>query len=293
MPDLGTPRERLDLYLNWLRRTGLSENTAKAYAAHSTRFIDWLEEQGPEYFDALTDPDVRDYAVKQYRREMLVTQKRTPATVAAHMSSLGSFYDHLGLGKPEGVSVDVPAAGKKGLVDTDLRKLMLALKRRGPRDYAIGSVLENTGIRVSEAVSLDVDDVAITERTGQVIVRYGKGGKPRTIPLNSTVRVELRKWLDVRPETTDPALFTNRVGERLSTRSVQRTLHEAGASVGVKVTPHVLRHTFGRRSVDSGTDLVVLGDLMGHKSMSTTAIYAKPRDEDYEAAVERLSRDGS
>lgn len=287
-----TPAEHLALYLTWLDRTGLSEGTRDVYATRATQFITWLEGRGPEYFDALTDTDVRDYAVKEYRRELLVTAKKAPATVQLHMSSIGSFFDHLGLGKPEGVAVEVPAAGREGLRENDLRKLMLAMKRRGPRDYAIGAGLENTGVRVSELAAIDLDDFTITDRTGQLLARFGKGGKPRTVPLNSAVRVAWRAWLDVRPETPEHgALFTNRSGGRLGVRSLQRTLHDAGASVGVHVTPHILRHTFGRNLLADGADIAVVGNMMGHRDPKTTMIYTKPKAEDYVDAVERISRE--
>lgn len=289
-----TPEDAGDLYARWVWRTGLGDATKAVYEQRVRAFLTWIIEQGVKYGDALKDEHVRDYASRDYRRKLLTVDKRAPSTVAQHMAALGSFFEWAELGKPRGVSVEVPPSEKKGLTEDELRSVLRACQRRGPRDFAIAQVLFQSGVRVDECVHLDTDDLHMTERTGQLAVRYGKGGKPRTMPLSAQARDALRDWLEVRKTmkgADTPPLFLSSRGDRLAVRSVQDAMSKAGQAAGVKVTPHALRHTFGRRSVESGTDLEALRQLMGHKSIQTTAGYTRPRWENLEEAVERVGID--
>lgn len=290
------PDEQAELYSRWLWRGGvLADASKKAYEARVREFVSWVLEHGEQYADAFTDEYVRDYAARDYRRKLLTVDKKAPATVSQAMSALGSFYEWLELGKPQGVRVEVVESERKGLVEEDLRKLLRACQRRGPRDHAIAATLYYAAPRVGELVALDVDDVHTTERKGQLHIRYGKGGKPRKVPLSKEVRPVLDLWKKERgtwPGAADtPALFLSKQGGRLSARTVEHVLHEAGESVGVKVSPHNLRHSFGRQHAEAGTDLESLRQMMGHKNIATTAGYTRPRWEDLEDAVDRIGVD--
>lgn len=289
------PQEQAELYARWLWRGGvLADASKRAYEARVREFVAWTVEQGEQYADAFTDEYVRDYAARDWRRKLLTVDKKAPSTVSQAMSALGSFYAWLELGKPQGVRVDVTPSDRKGLVEEDLRKLLRACQRSGARNYAIAATLFYAGPRVAELVALDVEDVHMSERKGMLSIRYGKGGKPRSVPLSKDVRGPLNDWIAERREWTGaegPALFLSRDGDRISTRTVQHTLHTIGETVGVKVTPHTLRHTFGRRGAESGTDLESLRKMMGHSSIHTTAGYTRPRWEDLEDAVDRIGLD--
>lgn len=286
-----TPEEAADRYARFIHRTGLGDSTKAVYEQRVRSFLTWLAGAGEQYADALKDEHVRDYASRDYRRMLLTQLKRSPATVSQHMSALGSFYEYMELGKPRGVSVEVPESDKKGLTADDLRKLLRACERRGVRDLAIGQLLFHAGVRVGEFAALDTDDVLLTDRTGRVDVRYGKGGKPRQVPLNAQARDALRAWLTVRATmkgADTPPLFLSSRGDRLAVRTIQDMLHKAGQSAGVEVSPHTLRHTFIRGLIEEGVDIVTAQELAGHKSINTTRGYAKPRWENKEDAVERL-----
>lgn len=289
-----TPDEAADRYARFIWRTGLGDATKAVYEQRVRAFLTWLAGAGDQYADALTDEHVRDYACRDYRRMLLQTQKRAPATVSQHMSALGSLYEWLEIGKPRGVSVEVPESKKVGLTDDELRWLLRACERRGIRDLAIGQLLFHSGVRVAEFAVLDTDDVLLTERSGRVEVRYGKGGKPRQVPLSSQARDAVRAWLAQRATmkgADTPALFLSNRGTRLAIRSVQDVVHKAGQDAGIDVSPHTLRHTFGRGLVAKGVDLVTVQELMGHKNINTTRGYAQPRWENKEDAVERLGVD--
>ena len=148
----------------------------------------------------------------------------------------------------------------------------------GARDKAMFEVLYSTGIRVSELVDLNRVDV---DEVSQCIRVRGKGKKQRTAPIGPTALGAIRKYLELRD--TDPragtfdreAMFVNKHGKRLSTRSVRRKLDKylAEAGLDASVSPHTLRHSFATHMLNSGADLRGVQELLGHQSISTTQIY--------------------
>ena len=146
------------------------------------------------------------------------------------------------------------------------------------RDRALLEVLYGGGLRVSEGVGLDVGDL---DRGGGgllALVRRGKGGKTRTVPLGDKAAEALDAWLPARRAlTAGPALFVNAAGTRLSTRSVQTMVQRWRVAAGVAqpATPHALRHSFATHLLDGGVDLRSIQELLGHASLASTQIYTK------------------
>ncbi|HUU83579.1 MAG TPA: site-specific tyrosine recombinase/integron integrase [Phycisphaerae bacterium] len=148
----------------------------------------------------------------------------------------------------------------------------------GARDRAMLEVLYSTGLRVSELVDLNMDDV---DYVGQCVHVRGKGKKQRTTPIGPTALAAVRKYLDMR--RADPrsanfdqqAMFANKHGQRLSTRSVRRKLDKYLAQAGLdpSISPHTLRHSFATHMLNNGADLRSVQELLGHQSLSTTQIY--------------------
>ena len=167
--------------------------------------------------------------------------------------------------------LDVPAT------DTEL----------GLRDAALLEVLYGTGARISEAVGLDVDDVArLVRRRGRTTPApglrvLGKGRKERIVPLGSYARAALDAYLvRARPELArrgpgTPALFLNARGGRLSRQSAWTILRTVAERAGItaEVSPHTLRHCFATHLLDGGADVRVVQELLGHASVTTTQIY--------------------
>ena len=140
-------------------------------------------------------------------------------------------------------------------------------------------MLYGSGLRVSELVALDMGVVDMESRTACV---HGKGGKERIVPVGGPACQVLRQYLDVRAEVVrkgkEPhakALFLNRDGGRLSARSVQRMIQRRGIETGARelLHPHALRHSFATHLLDSGADLRVIQELLGHSSLATTQRY--------------------
>jgi integrase/recombinase XerC len=148
----------------------------------------------------------------------------------------------------------------------------------GCRDRAMLEVLYSTGVRVSELVALDIEDVDFTARTIRV---RGKGKKQRVSPVGPTAMAALQRYLemrraDARSASFDPrALFVNKHGQRISTRSVRRKLDKYLTECGLdpSISPHTLRHSFATHMLNSGADLRSVQELLGHQSLSTTQVY--------------------
>ncbi len=154
------------------------------------------------------------------------------------------------------------------------------------RDAAMLELLYSTGLRVSEACGLDLTDID-RDRYGVplVLVRKGKGGKQRQVPLGGAADRALNLYLPTRPalgaergaEGRNNALFVNAGGERLTPRSVQRLVKRWAIAGGIhaRATPHGLRHTFATHMLDEDVDLRSIQELLGHASLSSTQIYTK------------------
>jgi len=146
------------------------------------------------------------------------------------------------------------------------------------RDYALIEFLYSTGARVSEAVTLDIQQINFDEN---IVMLTGKGNKSRLIPLGSKAKEALEKYLvRVRPQlvkTPTSNVFLNRSGKQLSRNSAFNIIKRAAnlAQIPGDISPHTLRHCFATHLLDSGADLRVVQELLGHQSVATTQIYTK------------------
>lgn len=290
-----TPEEAGEAFARWISRTGLADTTQAMYAAKVQAFLAFVAaDTAGEYDGALSDEFVRDYAVRDFRRDLMVAQKRSVSTVEGYLAAIGSFYDWIGLGKPRVKRQSTHKRDPKSLNADDLRKVLRAAERRGVRDHAITMTLFQTAVRVAEVVALDTDDVWVGERAGRLDVRHGKGGEARQAPIPADTRDVLRRWLVVRREQGAPELgplFTSRGGGRISRRRVQSLMDDIGGAAGVKITPHVLRHTYARFFLDSGGDVGALQGVLGHKNLSSTQVYTGASADATAEAAERVRID--
>jgi site-specific recombinase XerC len=284
-----------DEYTAWLAKTGLADSTKTIYPVHVRRYLTWLGEHLDEHDGALEEPHARNYAVRDFRRQLLAVDKLAVATVELTISAIGSFYDWRGLGKPDVKRAKAPRTAPKSLSDTDLRKVLRAAERRGVRDYAIAGVLFYSAVRVGECAALDLDDVLISERSGVVHVRYGKGAQARQVPFVPEGRAMLRPWLAKRradyPDLRVGPLWLSRTGGRLSKRRIQGMVAELAEETGIDLSPHVFRHTFARLFLESGGDLAALQEILGHNSLASTQAYTRPTSASLSEAMERVSLD--
>ena len=151
-------------------------------------------------------------------------------------------------------------------------------EKLGPRDAAILEVLYSSGLRVAELVSLNLGD---WDRDNDVVRVLGKGRKERVVPLGKYAVRALEQWIPLRKlshrckPADQEAIFLNKNGARISTRSIGRLLEKYTKLTGLsrETTPHTMRHTFATHLLHGGADLRSVQELLGHKSLTTTQIY--------------------
>ncbi len=178
----------------------------------------------------------------------------------------------------------------QGLERADVRRLLREIElRQDIRAGAIFSLMLYTGCRVSDLVNLELPDLLIGDRTGSVVFRHGKGNKQRTVPLPLVARRAMQVYLETRPQIESHNVF---VGERgsLTDCGVRALCRKYSALIGVRLHPHVFRHTMAKQFLaDNRNDLVSLSQLLGHESLNTTSRYSQRNEAQLAEASEKLT----
>lgn len=284
-----------DDYTRQLAEAPLSAQTRRTYASKVRQFLVWLDSYAT-VGDPLGERRARDWAVRDYRTHLLAVAKREPATVNNALAALDDFYTRRGLGSAEAKRAELPEAAPRALEPRERVTFLREVERwPEPRDRALALVPFYAGARISEVVALDVDDVRMSRRIGELRL-YGKGGKVRTVPLKPQLRAALATWIEQRaawPGADSAALFLNRSGERLSATGASEIITEVTAAARFEdpATAHVLRHTFSTTLVRAGTDLVTVAELLGHSRVETVRVYSRPTKADKIVALEHLTVD--
>jgi integrase/recombinase XerC len=261
----------------------LSPNTVRAYLINVEQLIEFIRERhdGKDPTVAQLDiPHLRLYVASRFEED-------EPVTIARKLSAVRAFLRFLRRERliEENVAMLLRPPKAKRALPSFLTPEQAAALVEAPttkpstppllalRDAAILEVLYGCGLRVSECVALDLDDVS----EGELRVRRGKGGKERVVPVGAKARAALDAWRARRCELApaSSALFVNARGGRVSARSVRRFVDRHALSGDVPRThPHALRHSYATHLLASGADLRAIQELLGHSSLSTTARYA-------------------
>src|SRR5262245_17702816 len=275
-----------DLLADFLRHLAIEKRasplTVKSYREDLTQALEQIARQsgGAKLTpDRLTTRLVRAYIA------WLSTQGYARTTVARRLAAVRSWCRFLCV---RGVLDRNPAEGLRGprlerqlphfLPARDVSKLVAAplTTPLGTRDRAMFESLYSAGLRVSELVGLNLDDLDLED--GLVTVR-GKGKRERLALLGDPARKALGLWLAERAALlagrSDPAVFLNRFGRRLTVRSVARLLEKYVSQEGLdrRSSPHTLRHSFATHLLDAGADIRSVQEMLGHRSLGTTQIY--------------------
>ena len=283
----------LAAYLSSLQaRRNLSAYTLRNYATDLHHFFDFLDERDGS-IGALDKLLVREYL------SSLVASGLASASVTRKVSTLRSFYRHL---RSEGALAIDPMLGVRGprrerrlptfLSQEQIDALLAAPDRatpKGLRDRAVLELLYASGLRVSEAVGVDVADLDLDDRTVRVL---GKGARERLVMMDRPAASALTDYLaDGRPQLAqrpETAFFLNRGGGRLSQRAVQIMVrkHALAAGIDRSVHPHLLRHTFATHLLEGGAELRVVQTLLGHADVNSTQIYTHVTDATKRKSIE-------
>jgi site-specific recombinase XerC len=288
-------------YAAALEQTALAAETRRTYLSRVRQYLAWLHgDVGARRFtgDPLTLRRARDWAVRDYRRYLLreADPKRSVRYTNNALAALDDFYLRLGMGKAGIARDDLPKSAPRALdQNAQIRWIRAVTSWPHKRDRALALLPLYAGLRIGDAGALDVDDVRLSARTGELVV-FGKGGKVRTVPLTPQLRPALQAWLDERrswPGADSKALFLNRRGGRLTTRGASGIFTAIGTAAGLddKITAHVGRHTFVNQLVRGHEDLVLVAELAGHARLETLRIYSQPTDADKLNALRHLPDD--
>ena len=259
-----------------------SENTISSYMRDIRQFSEWLQEGGISDLVNATQVNILDYLA------CLQAQGKSGATASRSLASLKNFYSYAVSNgfletSPVGADIHVERGEKKmpQILSGKEVELLLAqpvcVDAKGYRDKAMLEVMYATGMRVTELIDLNVEDVNL--ELGMVKCHSGK--KSRAIPLYPAAQKALAVYLsDVRTamisDASEQALFVNVGGTRMSRQGFWKILkhYQAKAGIEKEITPHTLRHSFAVHLLENGADLGSLQELMGHSDISSTQVYA-------------------
>jgi len=290
----------LATYAGWLKRQPLATRSREAYLAQVRAFLTWLagSEHGPQ---ALVDPHVRDWAVRDYKRHVKTAKRWAPASVNQALAAIDNFYRSLAAGRPEVLREELVQVAPRSLGEADQRRFLRIVETSpSPRDRAMATVFFYAGLRLSELAALDIADVEMSARRGRLKVRTGKGDAYREVPLNSASRKALEEWFEARTDqlsavadadggdAEETALWLSRTGKPMSSRAVDMVVRRLAAEAKLELSAHVLRHTFVTNLIRSGADVVLVAELAGHRRLDTTRRYSLPSQADKDAAVEAV-----
>jgi integrase/recombinase XerD len=276
-------------YLDQLRiERGLSSNSISSYARDLSKFESFLQESRKDFAN-LTAQDLTDFEV------WLKALGLALSSINRTLSAVKGFYKYTSLefeiNNPtlEIVSAKIARKLPKALSVDEVTRLIESAKREGDpvslRDFAILELLYSSGGRVSEIVGVNSGDISISKTDdGDVTVLKlrGKGSKERLVPLGrfAVAAIEdyftrTRPALAAKNSKSEPALFLNVRGKRLSRQSAWQIVLDAAIATGLegKVSPHVFRHSYATHLLDGGADIRVVQELLGHSSVTTTQIY--------------------
>ncbi len=260
---------------------GLARNTVEAYSRDLSRLAEFLARQGVASWEEVRTPQLRSY-VSSLRRLGLSARSIARHIVAARR--LFRFLQSEGLIGEDPVPEFHLTPSERRLPHTlsteEVRRLLAqpkASQALGRRDQAMFELLYATGLRVSELVSLQLQQI---DFQGDYLTVKGKGGKMRAVPFGKWAREKLQVYLQqARPKLlkgrSSPFVFTTRSGRPLSRQGFWKLIRHYALAAGIekKVTPHTLRHSFATHLLEGGADLRSVQSMLGHADISTTQIY--------------------
>ena len=266
-------------YLDFLENIkGLSKNTTSSYQRDLNKLSKFLQGYNINSFDDLSEETCSAWIADLFQHNV------SARSIQRHISSAKGFFNYL---KKIGLVTDSPfdlisspksPSHLPSVLSPEEVSQLLNFKPKNAqekRDLAIIELIYSSGLRVSEAVNVNLNDFEDNKNFLRVL---GKGSKTRLVPVGRYAQNAINDWMVEREKlsTNDNALFVNLRGNRISTRSVQERIKSIAIMQGLPpVNPHMLRHSVATHLLESSGDLRSIQELLGHSSLSTTQIYTR------------------
>ncbi len=278
--------KQIKLFLDFLENDKkLSANTLQSYKRDITQYQEYIEKNGLNY------SKVNNEDIDEYFKNLKAMNKKT-STISRNLATIRSFYQFLlrtkKIKKDPTIGVQSPKVEKKVPSILTSKEVELLLEQpksidlKGIRDKAMLEFAYATGMRVTEIISLDIDDVNLEK----AYVVCSNGVKKRNIPLGSISLKALKDYIEkARPilikDEKVTALFVNINGKRLTRQGFWKIVkfYKEQAHISKDITPHVLRHSFATHLLQNGADLKAIQTMLGHSDISSTQVYMQFQDE--------------
>lgn len=282
----GTMREEIQQFLDYIaQEKKYTQNTLAAYRNDLSQFVAFLEGRATGW------DEVESSIIMDYIMTMKAEREYVSSTVARKVAAIKSFFHYL---TNQGILEDDPTATldspkvrkrlPKALSVEEIERLLSEPAReetaKALRNRALLELLYATGLRVTELVSLNVDDLNLASATVRIVRVRDK--QERIVPIHHRAIEPLQEYLDrgrmqLLRNPQETALFLNHRGERLTRQGLWLIVKHYVREIGLaeEVTPHSLRHTFAAHLLDKKTDLEYVQEILGHASISTTQVYTQ------------------
>ena len=282
-----------EVYKRYIRtEKRLSENTVDAYMRDFDDFMQYVQ-----HFFTVTPEDVTPEIISKYMARLYDKEKLSGKSQARKLSGLKSFYNYLLVNEKidqlptDGVETPrhertLPDVLTVAEVDAIISTFDMTTVK-GCRDNAIVEVLYSTGLRVSELITLRIDNLFFGEGYIRVI---GKGDKQRIVPVGSAARDKIQLYMELRrpKRPSEATLFLNNRGEPLTRVMVFTIIKQAAMLAGIdkSISPHTLRHSYATHLLEGGANIRQVQELLGHESISTTEVYTHVSRKQLRSVVE-------
>jgi integrase/recombinase XerC len=227
--------------------------------------------------------------VSQYKQHLLQAGSSIN-TINSSLASLSNYFLYKGWPPAKIKRLELPQLAPRALdLDEQQRLLHAVAGCKSLRNRTLVTLMLSTGLRISEASSLNVGDALLSARRKELIVRCGKGMKRRGIPINRELGDLLHTYLATISANPEAPLFMSQKGNRLSVQGIDYVIRGFAKTAGIEFSSHSLRHTCLTSLIRRGVDIVVAAEIGGHARLETTRRYCLPTQADKAEAMEKLS----
>ncbi len=278
----------LDKLETELKLKGFSQKTISAYIFHNQKFLEFIRSRSNASFQTSLKQggnkrqpeNITQADIKAYLAHLISEKKQSPASVNLTLCALKFFYEEV-LEKDIFRKISTPKQEKKiptVLTKKEIFSIINSIKNK--KHKLLVELMYSSGLRVSEAVALKIENINLDERIAKIVA--GKGKKDRLVILSRNLSKHMKKYLEKR-KFQSPYVFQTQKNkqEHLSIRQAQKIVNKAAKKAGIqkRVFCHALRSSFATHLLEAGTDIRVIQELLGHSSIATTQKYTKVSTE--------------